>query len=523
MLRHNQQAIEARTATDVRLIHLALLACILVGATLLRVHALGKTSYWYDEICSVLYARGETGAIFAPPEGYFEHAPALASDPGMRGWHDVWFGFDTTPPLYPTVLRLWWHLFGTGDIAGRGLSVLLSVLTIVAIFDLSRFIMKPAPALWACALCAVSPPIVRYAQESRSYALLCLLGVLICDVTVRISRNGGGLWRYLMIGLLCAAAILTHNFAAGGIAAVALFAILNLRGRARLAVVGAIAIAVVLGLWELHVVVQHAQSARHGIDWTAEPRDGLLGNTIFRIAWLPLVYLILPLNDAGWVSLPALAIFILPIVLQKKRPGLLLMALWPMGIIGLVAASDLWFVHGSLLYPRYTLAAAPMVFVSLAALADLSGKWIRHALPALTVVGALLGVGDGSYKAEEAIKPETRELARDIREHVQPGDVLVIASRPTMGLRSASTQYLGIDFYAGPLPYSAAILEGPIDQKTHDSIWSHRRIWLVECWDGFSRAGQDDPASYLGPCRLTPAGDVHLFAGRLYLVEAGKQ
>jgi uncharacterized membrane protein len=528
MLRHSEELIQSTatpavsaTGHPVRLIHIALLAVILLGGTLLRVHALGKTSFWYDEICSVLYARGQTAAIFDAPQGYFDHAPALASRPGMRGWSHVWFGFDTTPPLYPTLLRLWWPLFGDGDIADRSLSVVLSVAAIAALFDFGRLMMSPASALWACALCAASPSMVRYAQEARAYALICLLGILICDVTFRIKKFGGNPRRYLLLGLLCALALLTHNFIVGGIAAVVVYAILTLRGRARIAVVCVIAAGCLVELWEVPILLHHSQYLRQGIDWTAESPDGLLLTTILRITWLPVVYLILPPNDPGILSIPAIVVFILPLFFWKQRPGLLLAGLWSIGIVGLVAASDLWLDHGALLYTRYTLAAAPMVFITVVAIADLGGRWTRHGLPALTLIGAMIAVPQ-AYDDQTWIKPEIKELARDVRTHVQPGDVLVVVSNPIMGLYSARNQYLGIDFYAGPLPYAAAVLEAPIDPAEQQQIWAHKHVWMVVSWGGSNHLGQIDPVSYLGPCHLTPAGDVHLFAGRLFLASQQK-
>jgi len=511
MLRPSEQLVLTKAPTRVRLVHITLLIGILVAAIPLRVHALGKTSYWYDEISSVLYARGQTAAIFAPPQGYFEHAPALASKPGTRSWRNVWFGFDTTPPLYPTLLRIWWHLLGEGDIAGRALSVTLSVLTIIAVFDVARMMLSPAAALWAAALCAASPPMVEYAQEARSYALLALIGVLICDIALRITRFGGSTRRYVLLWLLCAAALLTHHFVAGGIAGVAIFGLITLRGPARVAMVGAVAAAFVVELWTIPLFLNHAQSLRQGIDWLAEPRQGLFSATLFRIAWLPLDYLILPPRNSSIACIPAVVLLVLPLFLHKRNPSIMLAGLWSGGIIGLVAASDLWLGHGALHYVRYTLAAAPMVFIAFVAISQMGGRWLGHLLPALALLGALLAEPQ-AYADQSQIKPEVRELARDVQSHVTPGDVLVVASRPEMGLASAGLDYLAIDYYAGPLNCSAAILESPTDQATRNSIWSHSHVWLV-----LTSGRQIDTNAYLGPCKLTPAGNMHVFAGRLFL------
>jgi 4-amino-4-deoxy-L-arabinose transferase-like glycosyltransferase len=516
MHEQSEQRILERDKSGVKTIHITLLIAILIGATLLRVHALGKTSYWYDEICSVLYARGETEAIFTPPEGYFERAPAIASAAGTRSWREVWSGFDTTPPLYPTLLRIWWIFFGQSDISGRALSVVLSVATIAVLFDLGCSIVKPANALWACALCAVSPPMVRYAQEARAYALLCLLGVLICDVALRIKRSGGSPGKYFSLLILCAAALLTHHFIAGALAGLGCFAAISLRGRARAIVIGVIAAAFIVEAWELPLFLHHAHQLHLANDVQIESRDGLIARTLYRLGWLPLVFLILPLDSK--TSAFAIVLLILPFFLLKRYPNLLLTSLWSIGMLLLVAASDLWLGHGALGFVRYTLAAAPMVFINFAAIADVGGRWARHTLPAVTVVGALLAMPE-IYSDQTWIKPETRELAADILRQVKPGDVLVIASRPNLRLTGAKIEYLGLDFYAGPMPFAAAILESPPDDVMRRAIWSHKNVWLIKCFDMSSKSQDADPGSYLGTCSLTPAGSTHLFAGRLFRAE----
>jgi 4-amino-4-deoxy-L-arabinose transferase-like glycosyltransferase len=533
MLMGTEQLREPKVAGSARLIHIMLLGCIMVGGTLVRVHALAKPSYWYDEICSVLYARGQTEAIFDAPKGYFEHPPALASEPGMRSWKDVWCGFDTTPPLYPSLLRLWWHAFGDGDISGRMLSVTISVLTILALFDAARLILGPNLALWVSALCAASPPMVRCAQEARAYALLGLLGVLACDIALRIVRFGGSQRRYILLWLLCAAALLTHYFVAGGIAGIALFAIIELRGGARVKMLCTVAASLVVLLWTVPLLWIHGPSVHQGIDWLAEPRAGLLWATVLRVSSLPLEYLIRPLQQMSMVCMPAVMLLVLPLFLRHLRPGLLLVGLWPMGIIGLVAVSDLWLSHGALEYDRYTLAAAPMVFVSLVATADLMADWIprtfpglgwlrgwlRHAVPGVVLLGALLAVPN-AYDDQQLIKPKARELARDIQQHVKPGDVLVIESRPLMGLYTAGVTYLSMDFYDGPFPFAIAILESPADDAMRRQLWSHKQVWVVKCFPAPSGNDQVEINGYIGSCKLTPAGSMQMFAGRLYHAQA---
>jgi hypothetical protein len=507
-------------AAGVRPVHIALLIAILIGGMFVRCHALGRTSYWFDELCSVLYARGESAAIFNWPQGYYDHAPVLASGPITRPWRDVWFGFDTTPPLYASVLRLWWQFFGSGDIAGRALSVTLSMLTLLVIFDVGRLIARPSFGLWAAAICAASPSIVRYAQEARAYALLGLISALLCDVTIRIVKQGPSVRRYLLIWLLAAAALWTHNFVAGGIAATALYGLISLRGRTRVIFVLVVMSAFVVELWELPVLLHHAANVHEGIDWTADPDPGLWFRTFQRFTVLPAAFLIMPLDGivSSYEAMFSVAILLIPLLLERRMKGILLAALWPLGILGLVAVTDLWMGHGALQYTRYTLAAAPLVCVAFVGVAEAGGRWTRHLIPAIAVLGGLLAMPD-AYSSQKIVKPEFRDLGQEVRSHLQPGDVLVVLSRPEMGMYAAHDIYLGVDYYAGPLPCAAAVIEGPIDDATRQRIWAHHHIWVIRCFDGFIPSGSVNPFEYLGPCTIKPVGDMRFLAGRLFQAE----
>ncbi len=495
-----------------RPIHFILLGAIFAGGTLLRVHAVGRTSFWNDEICSVLYERGQTSAIFDCPRGYFGQAPAIASRPGTRPLADVWSHFDSNPPLYATVLRGWWNIFGDTDVSARSLSIVCSLATLLVVFDAGRLIGGPSVGLWASALCAASPPMVNYAQEARPYALVGLLGILACDVALRISMLGGNALRYALLGLFCISALLTHFFIIGAVSAIGLYALLAMRGNRRIVVVCIIALALTVEIWAVPIMAHTValQGAHGGLNWLNEPRAGLIGRTFVRLAVIPATLLIQPMGDPSLLSAPSIAVVLLPIFLCGRRPGLLLTGLWPAAIIGLVAFNDLWRSQNALCYIRYTLAAAPMIFIALANLADMGGRWTRHVLPTFALLGALLAVSD-VYTNQIWQKTESRLLAQDLMAHFQPGDVVVVGSQPDMGFYSASMEYLALDFYCGPLHGAAAILEEPADETARKAIWSHPRVWLVETFHGFN------VAKYLGPCRAEPVADTRYQSGRLYL------
>ena len=152
--------------------------------------------------------------------------------------------------------------FGNSAAAVRSLSAIFSLAGLVVFYDVCRLLHGKSTALWATGLASFSVAQLEFAQEARSYPMLILLGLLACDVMVRIEQRGASGWRVLGLGIFVAAGELTHYFAAPGIAALAIYAILRLRGRDLVRtliafVAGGIFVAVVWGprlLEQLHAM-----------------------------------------------------------------------------------------------------------------------------------------------------------------------------------------------------------------------------------------------------------------------------
>ncbi|HSJ59509.1 MAG TPA: glycosyltransferase family 39 protein [Anaerolineae bacterium] len=171
----------------------ALLGAAALLALALRLYGLDAQSLWYDEGFSVYLASMEPGEITARTAA------------------------DIQPPLYYYLLRGWMRLFGDGEVAVRGLSVLFGLLTVPLIYmaGLALFQSKSA-GLLAAFLVAISPLHIWYAQEVRMYTLLtflCLLSsyLLLRVTTTRDARQAAALWAGFTAANV--AAIYTHYFA----------------------------------------------------------------------------------------------------------------------------------------------------------------------------------------------------------------------------------------------------------------------------------------------------------------------
>jgi len=152
-----------------------LVALIGSGALLLRLPTLASRSLWLDDTYSAWFA-------------------ALPL-------HELWTGigrYEIHPPLYYTLLKAWSALFGSGEAALRGLSVLASVLTVVAI-PVGARLARLGPraehiALLAALFLAVNANSILYAHQVRPYALQTLaasLAVLFsCLLLAELARRG---------------------------------------------------------------------------------------------------------------------------------------------------------------------------------------------------------------------------------------------------------------------------------------------------------------------------------------------
>lgn len=109
-------------------------------------------SYWLDEIFSVAAARESFS-------GLFRH----------------WILIDVHPPLYSILLKLWVDLFGLSEVATRSLSLLAGVMVIAVV--LRMVWARREMAAYAILLLAM-PWFVYYAQETRAYVFLYLLGLI---------------------------------------------------------------------------------------------------------------------------------------------------------------------------------------------------------------------------------------------------------------------------------------------------------------------------------------------------------
>ena len=173
---------------------------LIVLAAAVRVVGLGARPLWLDE-------------------GYSVYAVE-------RSWHDLWTivpSYETHPPFYYSVLKLWSTLFGTSAVAVRSLSVLFSVATVPVVIAAALEREKQDPserpllrAGIAGLLAACSPMLVYLDQQARPYALMVLAYSVAILGLLKLLREfrAGGAGSIASWALLTAGTVLTlwsHN------------------------------------------------------------------------------------------------------------------------------------------------------------------------------------------------------------------------------------------------------------------------------------------------------------------------
>jgi len=140
------------------------LGVLLFLALFLRCHNLPHESVWLDEYYSAAYLNAPTLTQFI-------------RDQRPENFEMV--------PVYFTMEYYWAHVFGSGFLALRALSLLFGAATLCLIYALGRQLQGRAAGIVAGALYALSPHMIHHDQFIRPYPLLTLLGAASSWLLIR--------------------------------------------------------------------------------------------------------------------------------------------------------------------------------------------------------------------------------------------------------------------------------------------------------------------------------------------------
>jgi mannosyltransferase len=176
-------------------------------------------------------------------------------------------GSESNPPLFYVLAWGWAKAFGTGEVGMRSLSALFGAATVPLAYCIGAELSSRRAGLVTAALVAVSPMLIWYSQEARSYALLvffCAASLLFFARALR-TRSGRDL---ALWALASALALCSHYFAVFAVAIEALWLLGALRSRLR-AVLPAIGGVALVGLALLPLITAQVNPTHIGwIDFT---------------------------------------------------------------------------------------------------------------------------------------------------------------------------------------------------------------------------------------------------------------
>ncbi len=377
-------------------------AVVGVGLAGIVCYAYTRSDLWLDEALSVNVARLPLSQL----RGALRH--------------------DGAPPLYYVLLHGWMAVFGTGNEAVRSLSAVCMIGAAVVTWFVVRRVAGPRTAWLSAVVFAVNPYAIRYATETRMYALEILLvasGILLFQRSLEdpSPRNLAGF--AAVVGLGCYTQYWVFYMLVVVVAALAFLARRGVHARAarRLLLATAVGVATFLP-WLPTFLYQRAHT---GTPW---------GKPVF--PGLPLGFTLLDFSGGavqeGWIAFPVvcvvLAFGVFGFGLDRRRIEIDLRArpeirgLAAIGISALVVALSLNYLAGGAFQTRYSALVFPF-FVVIVARGIATFRDIRVRA---VVLAFLVAVGlRGGVRNMTTQRTQADTVATVLRAEAHAGDLVV--------------------------------------------------------------------------------------------------
>ncbi|HSV15030.1 MAG TPA: glycosyltransferase family 39 protein [Tepidisphaeraceae bacterium] len=467
-------------AAGMRAVDLVLIVVVLSIAAAVRLSWLGSPGYSVDELWTAELAvgRGSTHLhlplnVLVPPP-----PPDLFRISDAPPWWHVWTHMECThPPLYFVALRLWIAAFGQGDVTERMLSVVCSMLAIALLYDAARLHNGRAVAFWAATLMALAQPQIDLSRQTRNYAMLELTALAAIDALVRIEHFGINGRRCIALTAAVLATLLTHYFCIGAVGAMGLYAMIRLPGRARSRVfiafiIAGIVFAIGWGpfMWRQRALFATDDTATRFLQ---ESGPQHLWLTLQRVTLIPAAMLAKPRLAMVVVSSGMVVLYVLPLLLLRRRPDLLLWCVLLIGVVAPLVLLDLARGTGHLAFVRYPLLAGPAVYVLVPGLMTIAPtRWVCHAIPAAAAIACALAAPDVYHPRQT----DTRLMAAEMGSRIRAEDLLVFGGEGNH-LWEAQAQYMMLSRYQRSIRSPMALVDRPVDGQVLDRARRSRYVF----------------------------------------------
>lgn len=457
-----------------------IVALIVLVALAFRLPGLATRSLWIDELFTEWFA--------------------------ARSFTELWTDvpqFETHPPFYYSILKLWIGLFGNSELGLRSLSLVLSLATVLVVALSGRFLNAGwrgrAAGLLGAALLAVNYASIREAQNARPYALqglVCTVAILATLVLVaRLAQTPGETSRRqdcwtpaLALGVSAGIGLWIHNtgffIAMGiwlGLALTLPFTPAERRLRNLLIFLGAGLLALLVWAPYLPIFLEQSRKFMNLAFWLApKPRD-------LYSAWL------LMLGDTWLLALPPLALLLYGLFRFFRCAPVLALVTTIVLLVPLYAVLGLSFSVKPIYIQRLFAWTVPtgLAIIALGIVTATPWTWARVILGLVVLIlGVVRTVDDYDRPIDD-----WKAIVAEIAQNAQPGDVVIAV--PAEGS-------IAVDYYARRHPNFPPIVcvpgcypqrdlprtyisnfgapqvieaDGAVVDRT---LASHRRVWLVQ-------------------------------------------
>ncbi len=475
----------ATIIAPLRLPHVLVLVLILAAGVTVRLYGINQHSMRYDEMASVACSTGrglwhetiEPGALMTP-------APRPTWFDGDLPRAPVWFSLDREqhPPLYFMTLGAWRSLADSSDTALRLLSVLFAAVMVLFIFDAARLWFGVAVALWAAALCAIATPMIEQSLQVRGYVpmVACMTGALAAAARIDIA----GITRLRLAALAggVLAAMLTHYFAIGACGALLVYAIIAMRGRARMQTIAALAAAAVVYavVWGPFLLRQRANFALNR-EYLTENSPHPVRSGLQRTALMPARFFNEVKPRSTILAMGFAAIYVVPFLLVRRRRAMLLLGLWLALPVAMVLLLDVSRHTQQLTLVRYVLVAAPAAYLAVPAIGALATRrrLLAAVLPGAMFLSCLLSMAVGEpFNANQSDPGDYRALASAFSGSVRDRCAVVFIGQ-SRGDWYGGWLYLAFSHYANRWPQSAVVLVAPPSPRLAAQLQKFDTVLLV--------------------------------------------
>lgn len=337
---------------------------------------------------------------------------------------------DGAPPLYYVLLHFWMLAFGTGNLAVRSLSGVMSVVSLPLAWLAGRRLGGRSVAWVTLLLVASSPFAIRYATENRMYSLvvlLTLLGYLALTSVMRRPRPANMIGLAIVTGLL----LYAHYWSIYLVVVVGAYLVwISFRGssNARWALLAVAAGCLTFAPWLPIFVFQ----TRHtGTPWAVPASFSAMVHAVSGFAGGDTTFAdkgdTSPARALGLVFFALAGLGLFGTALSRRRieldlftrPRARAITFVTVGTLALAVVAG--YLTSSAFQDRYT-AVVFTTFILLVALGTttFADRWVRYGVVGLAVV---LGL---STSASNVTFPRTQagQVAAAIQASAHPGDVV---------------------------------------------------------------------------------------------------